>query len=276
LRRVRRARASRRSAPAPEPVPQEPNICDGCPPASAPIALNTVTQGNCLDLLPRIGGGTVDMVLCDLPYGTTQNAWDTIIPFDALWAQYRRVLKPSGVIVLSASQPFTTKVVASNFEWFRYEWIWRKNIATGHASVKLRPMKQHENILVFAPKQPKYYPQMLPGKPYKKKRKAKDDSGSNYQLGTLRTDTVNEGTRYPVSVLDVAREVGLHPTQKPVALWEYLIRTYTNEGDTVLDNCCGSGTTGVACQNSGRNFIQFELNPEYCEIARGRLKPLPR
>jgi site-specific DNA-methyltransferase (adenine-specific) len=227
--------------------------------------------GDCLNIMPKLEVGSIDMILCDLPYGTTACAWDSVISFERLWAQYRRVLKPSGVIVLSASQPFTTKVVASNFEWFRYEWIWRKNIATGHPSVKLRPMKQHENILVFAPKQPKYYPQMLPGKPYKRKRKAKDDSGSNYQLGMLRTDTVNEGTRYPVSVLDVAREVGLHPTQKPVPLWEYLVRTYTDEGDTVLDNCCGSGTTGVACQNLKRNFILIEQDLEYAKIAQKRL-----
>jgi len=239
-------------------------------PVLEPIGLNTITQGNCLDLLPRVASGSVDMVLCDLPYGTTQNAWDTVIPFDRLWEQYRRILKPGGTVVLSASQPFTTAVVASNYPWFRYEWIWRKNNATGHLNAHRMPMKEHENILVFGQGTVPYNAQGL--RLFMKKTR-RGGNGGNF--GKSGTENFQQFTGYPRSVLEFETDSPkLHPTQKPVALWEYLIRTYTNEGDTVLDNCCGSGTTGVACQNTGRNFIQFELSPEYCEIARSRLKPL--
>lgn len=265
------------------PVMPEPCQDNGFPaPTASPVGLNTITQGNCLDLLPRVASGSVDMVLCDLPYGTTHNKWDSVIPLPALWEQYLRVIKPSGVLVLSAAFPFTAVLASSNLKWLQYAMVWEKNIPTGHLDARRRPMRKHEDLLVFAPqsyqsKTAVYNPQMSEGKAYTKRYKpgnsGQDSNGSNYGAWNgSRTDVVNEGKRYPTTIIPCACEKGLHPTQKPVALWEYLIRTYTNEGDTVLDNCCGSGTTGVACQNTGRNFIQFELSQEYCEIARGRLR----
>lgn len=245
------------------------------------IELNTITCGDCMDLLPLVEDNSIDMVLCDLPYGTTHNKWDSVLPLSTLWAEYARIIKPGCSIVLSSAFPFTAVLASSNLAWLQYTLVWEKNIATGHLDARRRPMRKHEDILVFAPqsyqcKSSVYNPQMTEGVAYTQKRKAvsgKKDSGTNYGAwnGT-RTDTTNEGTRYPVSVIQFDRETGLHPTQKPVALWEYLIRTYTNEGATVLDNCCGSGTTGVACQNTGRNFIQFDISEEYCKIARERLR----
>jgi site-specific DNA-methyltransferase (adenine-specific) len=211
------------------------------------------------------------MVLCDLPYGTTQNKWDSVIPTPVLWEHYRRILKAAGVVVLTAAQPFASTLVNSNLSWFKYEWIWEKEAGTGFLNAKKQPLRSHESALVFYAQQPTYNPQMETGKPYTCKKGGLTD---NYRPDSKdNIVTVNEGLRYPKTVLRFQRDKPkLHPTQKPVALWEYLIRTYTNEGDTVLDNCCGSGTTGVACQNTGRNFIQFELSPEYCKIARSRLK----
>lgn len=246
------------------------------------IELNTITQGDCLDLLPRVASGSVDMVLCDLPYGTTACSWDSIIPFDKLWLHYNRVLKPHGVVVLTATQPFTTTVISSNLKAYKYNWIWVKRGVTGFANAKRQPLRNYEDICVFYRQAGRYNPQGLV-------RLNKQVSGGASAGGaTLQGDMVGNGkgslrsgsaylqefTNYPRQVLEFDRnkEARLHPTQKPVALWEYLIRTYTNEGDTVLDNCCGSGTTGVACQNTGRNFIQFELSPEYCEIAHKRLR----
>jgi site-specific DNA-methyltransferase (adenine-specific) len=214
----------------------------------------------------------VDMVLCDLPYGTTQNKWDSVIPFEPLWEQYARVCKPSAAIVLSAAQPFTSVLVMSKPEWFKYDWVWRKPKGTGHLNAKKQPMRDKEDILVFYREQCVYNPQFTAGTPYKDKA-GKDHAASTSMTGSygaytnFRND--NEGKRYPKQVLEfgVVERGTLHPTQKPVALWEYLIRTYTNEGDTVLDNCCGSGTTGVACLRSKRHYIQFENNWEYCELA---------
>lgn len=224
-----------------------------------------------MDLLPLVPDGSVDMVLCDLPYGTTQNKWDSVIPFDGLWAEYRRILNRGGVIVLSAQTPFDKVLGCSNLAWLKYEWIWEKESGTGFLNAKKAPLKSHENILVFYPSQPTYNPQFEPGKAYTCKQ---GGHGSNYNGPSKDVNiTVNTGYRYPKTILRVNRDrPQLHPTQKPVALWEYLIRTYTNPGDTVLDNCCGSGTTGVACQNTSRNFIQFELEPKYVEIANRRLE----
>lgn len=211
----------------------------------------------------------VDMVLCDLPYGTTQNKWDAVIPFEPLWREYRRVCK--GAIVLTAAQPFTSALVMSNTAMFKQSLVWKKNVASNFLNANRQHLSVHEDVLLFAEKQVTFNKQMRPGKPYVAKRYGNDDSGDNYGSVGRRTDTVNTGGRNPVTVLEVDRETGLHPTQKPVALMEYLIRTYTNEGDTVLDNTMGSGTTGVACMNTGRDFIGIEREGRYFEIAQERI-----
>lgn len=235
---------------------------------------NTLHLGDCLDLMAGIPDGSVDMLLVDLPYAVTQNPWDVIIPLEPLWAAYRRVVKPSGAMVFTASTPFDKILGASNLTELRYEWIWRKNVATGHLNVKRTPMKEHENILVFYREAPTYHPQMVPGKPYKMKRKPINDNGSNYG-DIVRADTVNEGVRYPKSVLEFDRETGLHPTQKPLALMEYLVKTYTNEGGLVLDNTMGSGTTCLAARNLGRRFIGIEKDEIYYRKACERMGIAP-
>jgi site-specific DNA-methyltransferase (adenine-specific) len=234
--------------------------------------LNTTTCGDCLDLLPRLPACSVNMVLCDLPYGTTQNKWDSVIPFEPLWAQYRRVLRPSGAAVLTCAQPFTSALVVSNQPDFKYCWTWVKDRKSNSLNAKRMPMTGHEDIAVFGKGQITYNPQFVSReKPIAKKTgvfTGKGYGAVNSVGYERRTDTI-----CPDTALYFPVERGFHPTQKPVPLFEYLIRTYTNPGDTVLDNCCGSGTTGLACQNTGRNFIQFELDPGYCEVARGRLRP---
>jgi site-specific DNA-methyltransferase (adenine-specific) len=229
--------------------------------------LNRVTQGDCLEVMRLIPDKSIDMILCDLPYGTTACKWDSVIPFESLWAEYERVIKDNGAIVLTASQPFTTVLANSNLRLFRYAWVWEKEQGVNFLMAKKQPLKVHEDILVFYKKQPTYNPQMTKGKPY---ISGKGDSGE--VTGRVKKiQTKNEGTRYPRSVIKFNREVGLHPTQKPVALFEYLIRTYTNEGEVVLDNCIGSGTTAVAAINTGRQFIGIEREPEYVEIANKRI-----
>lgn len=229
--------------------------------------LNNVTQSDCLEVMREIPDRSVDMILCDLPYGTTACKWDSVIPFEPLWAQYERVIKGNGAIVLTASQPFTTVLANSNLRLFRYAWVWEKEQGVNFLMAKKQPLKVHEDILVFYKKQPTYNPQMTKGMPY---ISGKGDSG-DVTGRVKKIQTKNEGTRYPRSVIKFNREVGLHPTQKPVALFEYLIRTYTNEGEVVLDNCIGSGTTAVAAINTGRQFIGIEREPEYVEIANKRI-----
>lgn len=310
--------------------------------------------GDCLERMKEIPDGSVDMVLCDLPYGTTACKWDSVIPFEPLWEQYRRVAKTNAAIVLTASQPFTSAVVMSNPEMFRYSWVWEKEQGVNFLTAKKNPMKVHEDVLVFyldeaevkgrSPKfsglrdyfalerkrlgltakdikrllgndmgghyftggvqwtlptlenykrlqvsggftrdwhelksqfdaiakdcRIRYSPQMTSGKPYVSGLGSSGDVTGN----VVKTRTENEGTRYPRSIQKFKRETGMHPTQKPVALMEYLIRTYTNEGDTVLDNCMGSGTTGVACINTGRKFIGIELDQGYFDIAKQRIE----
>ena len=228
-------------------------------------------HGDCLELMAQIPDGSVDMVLCDLPYGTTQNKWDSVIPFEPLWAHYKRVIKRNGAIVLTASQPFTSALVMSNPATFKYQWVWRKPRGTGFFHAKKQPLRNHEDILVFYAQQPTYNPQFTEGKPYRQKH----GSGSDNYGGAVREgyETVNSGTRCPLTVVDFNQgDKKVHPTQKPVALMEYLIRTYTNEGETVLDNCMGSGTTGVACVNTGRNFIGIEKDDKYFAIAQARIE----
>lgn len=231
--------------------------------------------GDCLDIMPTLQDNSVDMVLCDLPYGTTQNKWDAVIPFGKLWEQYKRICK--GVIVLTASQPFTSALVMSNPSWFRYEWVWVKNKSTGHLNAKKMPMKRHESVLVFSEKPCKYLPQMSEGhKPVNKFYTR--DNGENYGTGSASSGG-GSTQRYPSSVLEFPvvnndSDAKTHPTQKPVELMEYLINTYTTEGSTVLDNCMGSGTTGVACQNTNRNFIGIEKDEGYFSIAKARIESL--
>jgi site-specific DNA-methyltransferase (adenine-specific) len=225
-------------------------------------------HGDCLERMKEIPDKSIDMVLCDLPYGTTQCKWDTIIPFEPLWQQYNRIIKDNGAIVLTASQPFTTTLINSNIKHFRYSWTWEKEQGVNFLMAKKQPLKVHEDVCVFSKRQTVYNPQMSEGKPY---ISSKGDSGE--VTGRVKKiQTKNKGTRYPRSIIQFKRETGLHPTQKPVALLEYLIKTYTLEGETVLDNCMGSGSTGVACINTGRNFIGIEKEEKYFEIAKSRIE----
>lgn len=226
--------------------------------------------GDCLEVMAGIPDGSVDLILCDLPYGTTACKWDSVIPFEPLWEQYRRIAKKNAAIVLTASQPFTTALIASNMQAFKYTWIWRKSNASGFANAKKRPLKIFEDVCVFAYEAPPYQPQglMRLDKPRERKAKVGDTVGANGFYDGYQ----QEWTNYPKNILEFPNDRGHHPTQKPVALMEYLIRTYTDEGDMVLDNCMGSGTTGVACANTGRYFIGIERDPGYFEIARSRIE----
>jgi site-specific DNA-methyltransferase (adenine-specific) len=226
-------------------------------------------QGDCLELMKDIQDKSIDMILCDLPYGTTRNKWDSIIPLEPLWEQYKRIIKDNGAIVLTAQTPFDKVLGASNLDMLRYEWIWEKTESTGFLNAKKMPLKKHENILVFYKKLPTYNPQFTKGTPYSYQKDG--ISSDNYGDSKGTNKIINEGKRYPVSIITFKKDKGLHPTQKPVALCEYLIKTYTNEGETVLDNCMGSGTTGVACKNLNRNFIGIELDEEYFKIAKERI-----
>ena len=233
------------------------------------IELNKIYNEDCLDGMKRIPDGSVDMILCDLPYGTTRNKWDSIIPLEPLWEEYKRVIKDNGAIVLTAQTPFDKVLGVSNLGMLKYEWIWQKTEATGFLNAKKMPLKNHENILVFYKKQPTYNPQFTIGKPYSYK---KDNISSNNYGDSKGTGLiVNEGSRHPLTVQLFKKDKGLHPTQKPVALFEYLIKTYTNEGETVLDNCMGSGTTAISCINTNRNFIGFEMDETYHKLTNERI-----
>ncbi len=218
--------------------------------------------------MKRIDDKSIDMILCDLPYGTTACKWDSIIPFNELWEQYERVIKDNGAIVLTASQPFTTTLINSNIKHFRYSWTWEKEQGVNFLMAKKQPLKVHEDVCVFSKRQTVYNPQMSEGKPY---ISGKGDSGE--VTGRVKKiQTKNKGTRYPRSVIQFKRETGLHPTQKPVELFEYLIKTYTNEDEVVLDNCMGSGTTAIACINTNRNYIGFEKDTTYYDMANQRIE----
>jgi len=236
------------------------------------LEVNKIYNMDCLEGMKYIDDKSIDMILCDLPYGTTKCKWDIVIPFEPLWEQYERIIKDNGAIVLFGSQPFTSALVMSNLKLFKYEWIWQKTLATNFMLVKKQPAKKHENILVFYKKQPTYNPQMEIGKPYKDKPR-KRTVGIHSNAETIKKAINNEGTRYPSSVqlFSNGNNRNVHPTQKPVELCEYLIKTYTNENELVLDNCIGSGTTAIACINTNRNYIGFELDKEYYEIAKNRI-----
>lgn len=231
-----------------------------------------LVQGDCLEIMPHLPNKSIDMILADLPYGTTACKWDTIIPFKSLWEQYKRIIKDHGAIVLTASQPFTSALIMSNVKWFKYCWVWVKTKASGHLDAKRKPMKKHEDIIVFGNKgYPVYYPQGLIDGIFK--------TGRNVNMeGRVYSQYKNHGIskkgNYPKSILEFANPSGkghLHPTQKPVALFEYLIKTYTNEDDIVLDNCIGSGTTAIAAENLDRRWIGIELDPEYMRLANERI-----
>lgn len=235
--------------------------------------------------MPTLADQTIDLILCDLPYGTTSCAWDSPIDLDRLWAEYRRLIKPYAPIVLTASQPFTTVLIASNLSWFKYEWIWVKNRPTNFAHARNKPMKKHENVVVFSEgstvhatqsqRRMPYYPQGL---------RDTHDETEHLKGAAEKTDAFfadrpghrkfkRDKTGFPHSVLEFSTDqLGLHPTAKPIALMEYLIRSYTEPGATVLDNCMGSGTTGVACQNTERNFVGIENDPAYFQICVDRIQ----
>jgi len=227
--------------------------------------------GDCLERIKEVPDESVDMVLCDLPYGVTQNKWDVVIPFEPLWEHYLRVVKKNGAILLFGLPPFDKLLGCSNLDMLRYEWVWEKTNATGHLNAKKMPLKAHENILVFYDKLPTYNPVKTTG--HVRKTSTRLDKSSNY--GKQHKECSYDSTeRYPRDVLKFPmdkQKSKLHPTQKPVALCEYLIKTYTNEGETVLDNCMGSGTTGVACKNLNRKFIGIEMDEKYFNIAKERL-----
>ena len=241
------------------------------------MKLNTIYNEDCLKGMKRIPDGSIDMILCDLPYGTTACKWDTIIPFEPLWEQYERVIKDNGAIVLTASQPFTSALVMSKVKWFKHAWVWDKVTARGHLVAKYRPMQQTEDILVFSKggKRVDYYPIMI-NRPKDKIVKSYEASRTEIMGGTSKRKVKVYDTWYPKNVLTFSNAESsvksIHPTQKPVELFEYLIKTYTNEGETVLDNCIGSGTTAIAALNTGRFFIGIEKEKEYVDIANKRIE----
>ena len=240
----------------------------------ADVSGSALFQGDCLDIMPLIPDKSVQLILCDLPYGTTQNKWDAVIPFELLWNCYERIIKDNGAIVLTASQPFTSYLVMSNIKLFKYSLVWNKKIVTGFLNSKKQPLRQHEDLLVFYKKQPTYNPEMHNNKLKRNFEGAEiKPTTENYGKQKNYISTVKEDISYPRSIIEQTGVVNnssekvAHPTQKPIALMEYLIKTYTNEGETVLDNCMGSGTTGVACKKTGRHFIGIEKDENYYNIA---------
>lgn len=240
------------------------------------MELDKIYNMDCLEGMKQIPDGSVDAIICDLPYGTTANKWDSIIPLDKLWAQYKRIIKRGAPIVLFSQCPFDKILGCSNIDWLKYEWIWEKENTTGGFNSNHQPLKKHENILVFSELSSSpsgepmtYNMQFMRGKPYKIKRDPKTSDNYNRGAGGI---FVNDGKRYPTSIIEFDRDSDtFHPTQKPVDLLRYLVRTYSNEGDTILDNCMGSGTTAVACIKEKRHFIGFELNKEYYDKACQRI-----
>lgn len=231
----------------------------------------TLWQGDCLDLMKSIPDGSVDMVMTDPPYGTTACKWDSILPLDAMWQEIRRITKSNGAVVMTSAQPFTTVLAASNLTDFKYEWIWEKPQGTNPMNAKIMPLKSHENILVFYKNRPTYNPQMWYSTPYKGFSSDVKTIGEVYGSAKSKHRDNPEGSRYPKTILKFSQEKGFHPTQKPVPLMEYMIKTYTNEGETVLDFCMGSGTTGVACVNTKRKFIGIEMDQHYFGVATKRI-----
>ena len=238
------------------------------------MEINKIYNEDCLIGMDKIPDGIIDMILCDLPYGTTDAFWDKRIPFEPLWEQYKRITKKNAAIVLFSQMPFGAELIMSNLKMFRYEWIWRKTNGIGFLNANKMPLRIHENILVFYRKLPIYNPQKWQGKPYIDKRR---NHAATIIYSNFAKESISnlDGMRFPLDVIEfnnANRFNNFHSTQKPVDLLEYLIKTYTNEGETVLDNCIGSGSTAVACVNTGRNFIGFETEKEYFDIACRRVE----
>ncbi len=236
------------------------------PAPSGAVVENAIFQGDCLDILPRLAAHSVDLILCDLPYGTTQNRWDSIIDLDRLWKEYRRVLKPNGVVVLTSQGVFTARLILSNEAWFKYKIVWEKSKSTNFLNAKKQPLRKHEDICVFYAKPPTYNPQMRPGTPYDKGVRKDQLSGSYGDF--LPAHVRSDGDRYPSDVVyfktaeSEPEKSVWHPTQKPVELGRYLVRTFSNAGDVVLDNAFGSGSFLVAAAMENRRFIGIERNKE--------------
>lgn len=244
--------------------------------------INKIICGDCLEVMQEIPDKSIDAIITDLPYGTTACKWDVVIPFDPMWTQIVRILMPRGVFVTTASQPFTSMLVMSNLGWFKYSWIWRKSISTGFNHANNMPLKNYEDVLVFSGgiiqhrhltnNRMNYNPQGLLWVNKPNKRRSKGFSGT-MERKSQTNNYATKFTNYPRMVLEFNNDGNtVHPTQKPELLFEYLIKTYTNEGNLVLDFCIGSGTTAVACKNTNRNFIGIDISPEYCEIARKRIQ----
>jgi len=236
--------------------------------------INQIHLGDCLDIMKNIPDSSIDMILCDLPYGTTNCKWDAIIPFEPLWEQYNRVCKRNAAMVFTASNPFTSALIMSNPKFFKYTWVWEKSKATGYLNSKKMPMRAHEDICVFYRKLPTYNPQMWQGKPYDKGTAHRPTDVYGKQVGEIHVKN-NSGLRYPRSVqyFKTSESEGkvIHPTQKPISLFNYLIKTYSNEGETILDNCIGSGTTAISCLETGRNYIGIEKDQKYYELCAKRI-----
>lgn len=241
----------------------------------------TLINGDCLSEMDKLieQGVTVDAIITDPPYGTTACKWDSVIPFEAMWERLNKLIKPNGAIVLFGSEPFSSALRMSNIKNYKYDWIWEKTIANGGMNAKKRPLNKHENIIVFYDKQPIFNPIMEKGKPYFFRRKGNKQKEDSIYPNFERTESVSNGDRYPSRIIrfnSVGTKITMHPTQKPVALMEYLIKTYTNENETVLDFTMGSGSTGVACRNTNRNFIGIELDKGYFDIATKRINEVQK
>lgn len=251
------------------------------------MKINEIYLGDCLELMPKhVEDKSIDMIFCDLPYGTTQNKWDSVIPLDELWKEYKRVIKDNGAIVLFSAQPFTSALISSNYNMFKYSWTWDKNKPTGHLNAKKQPLRVIEDVCVFYKKQCVYNPILIDREkknirntdytPNKEGVNTYGKTRKNFKYNEGRTIPIDKG--YPKNYLKFigvgtnSKNKRLHPTQKPLALIEYMIRTYTNEGDLILDNTCGSGTTGLGAKNLNRNYIMMEQDPKYYEIACKRVQ----
>jgi site-specific DNA-methyltransferase (adenine-specific) len=235
------------------------------------VARNTIHEADIFDLCGRMGDQSVDMILADLPYGTTACSWDTVIPFEPMWTAFRRIIKPRGAIVLTASQPFTSALVMSNPRIFRYEWIWQKDQGRNFQLASFQPLKITESVLIFSKESARYFPQGVIAVSICKTNRSKGGNLNHLASETVRNKYMQTIANYPTNVIRVTSERGLHPTQKPVALFEYLIRTYTQPGELVFDPTAGSGTTAVAARQTGRHYIVGDSSAEYVAIMRERL-----